>query len=93
MTKALLLLAALLVTSLYAGVAGADSMPACSAGTRLVTNPVPSGARHHGGGRCEPDPAAKKSGCATSPQAPLDAALVGGVLFGLVALRAGRRRR
>ena len=60
MTKALLLLAALLVTSLYAGVAGADSMPACSAGTRLVANPVPSGAMHHGGGRCEPDPAAKK---------------------------------
>ncbi len=93
MTKAHLLIATLLATSLYAGVAAADSMPACSAGTKLVVNPVPSGALHHGGGRCEPDPAAKKSGCATSPGAPLEPALFGGALLGIVALRAARRRR
>lgn len=53
MTKHLVCLCASLF---WASVAFADAMPSCPPGQKLVVNPTPPGAMHHGGGHCEKDP-------------------------------------
>jgi hypothetical protein len=49
--------------------AHADSLPMCPPGTRMVANPTPPGAMHHGGAHCEPDGAAAPT--TPPPEAPV----------------------